>query len=123
MFRNQASMPSCQYCGTQLSQGDMFCPNCGKPIATQPSPSYGQYGGTPTPQGPIGGGSLLQLNEFSMNKKILSIREHYDFQDRNGANVGEGDGNLIQLPAKFVVYDTNHSELMSVTGKIIQIRP
>ncbi len=58
-----------------------------------------------------------------MNKKLLSVREHYDFQDRSGGTVGEGDGNLIQLPAKFVVYDATHSELMSVTGKIIAIRP
>ena len=57
-----------------------------------------------------------------MNKKILSVREHYDFQDRSGETVGEGDGNLIQLPAKFVVYDANHSEVMNIQGKLISLR-
>jgi uncharacterized protein YxjI len=70
----------------------------------------------------MGGGPLLQLNEFIMNKKILSLREHYDFQDRSGAQVGEGDGNFIQFPAKFSVLDNTGSMLMSVQGKIISLR-
>ncbi len=57
-----------------------------------------------------------------MNKKILSVREHYDFQDRSGMFVGQGEGNLIQLPAKFVVYDANQAALMSVQGKLLTIR-
>ncbi len=76
----------------------------------------------PWSPGSMGGDSLLQLNEFTMNKKILSVREHYDFQDRSGTTVGEGDGNLVQLPAKFVVYDANRSELMNIQGKLISLR-
>jgi len=98
----------------------MFCPNCGKPTTPTTSSTYNQYG-TPS-AGSAGGGSLLQLNEFTMNKKILSVREHYDFQDRSGAFVGQGEGNLIQLPAKFVVFDANQSELMNIQGKLISIR-
>lgn len=105
-----------------MGPNDLFCPNCGKPVANPSGSGYSRYSGNPTAQGPIGTGSLLQLNEFIMNKKILSVREHYDFQDRSGTTVGEGDGNLIQLPAKFVVYDTNHSELMNVQGKLISLR-
>src|SRR6266704_3221772 len=88
MFRNKANLPSCQYCGTQLGQGDMFCPNCGKPTSTTSSSGYSQYTGMSS-QSPAGGGSLLQLNEFTMSKKILSVREHYDFQDRSGMLVGQ----------------------------------
>jgi uncharacterized protein YxjI len=99
----------------------MFCPNCGKPVGQATSSAYGQYGGAPS-QGPVSGGSLLQLNEFTMNKKILSVREHYDFQDRSGMFVGQGEGNLIQLPAKFVVYDSSQSELMNIQGKLLSIR-
>jgi len=73
-------------------------------------------------QAPAGGGSLLQLNEFTMNKKILSVREHYDFQDRSGTLVGQGEGNLIQLPAKFAIYDANRSELMNIQGKLVSLR-
>ncbi len=121
MFRNEANLPSCHYCGTQLGQGDMFCPNCGKPTSNTGSSGYNQYTGVPS-QGPAGGGSLLQLSEFTMNKKILSVREHYDFQDRSGILVGQGEGNLIQLPAKFEVYDANRSELMNIQGKLVSLR-
>ena len=99
----------------------MFCPNCGKPANTTGSSGNSRYGGMPS-QGPVGGGSLLQLNEFTLNKKILSVREHYDLQDRSGMLVGQGEGNLIQLPAKFVVYEANRSELMNIQGKLVSLR-
>ena len=57
-----------------------------------------------------------------MVKKIVSLREHYDFQDRSGIKIGEGDGNFVQVPAKFAVYDQNMAEVMHLQGKIISIR-
>jgi uncharacterized protein YxjI len=57
-----------------------------------------------------------------MVKKIVSLREHYDFQDRSGIKIGEGDGNFVQVPAKFVVYDQNMAEVMYLQGKIISLR-
>jgi uncharacterized protein YxjI len=36
--------------------------------------------------------------------------------------LGEADGNLIQLPAKFVVIDTSGSELMHLKEKVISLR-
>ena len=57
-----------------------------------------------------------------MNKKILSLREHYDLQDREGTKVGEADGNFVQLPAKFSVFDQNQSEVMHLEGKILTLR-
>jgi len=50
------------------------------------------------------------------------MREHYDFEDRNGIKLGEVDGNFFQLPAKFVVKDTNGLELMHINGKNISLR-
>ena len=47
--------------------------------------------------------SLLEINDFIMQKKILSAREHYDFLDLKGNKLGEADGNFIQVPPKFVV--------------------
>jgi uncharacterized protein YxjI len=66
--------------------------------------------------------SLLEINDFVLKKKILSVREHYDIEDRAGMKLGEADGNLIQLPAKFVVIDTSGSELMHLKGKVISLR-
>ncbi len=56
-----------------------------------------------------------------MKKKILSLREHYDFEDRSGGKLGEGDGNFFQLPARFNVLDAQ-GEVMHIEGKILTIR-
>ena len=39
--------------------------------------------------------SLLEVNDFRMQKKILSAREHYDFLDLKGNRLGEADGNTF----------------------------
>jgi uncharacterized protein YxjI len=66
--------------------------------------------------------SLLGINDLVLKKKILSVREHYDLEDRTGTKLGEADGNLFQLPAKFVVIDASGSELMHLEGKVISLR-
>jgi uncharacterized protein YxjI len=65
---------------------------------------------------------MLEVNDFVLKKKILSLREHYDLEDRNGMELGEADGNLFQFPAKFAVKDVNGYEVMHLEGKIISIR-
>jgi uncharacterized protein YxjI len=65
---------------------------------------------------------LFEINDLVMKKKILSAREHYDFEDVTGAKLGEADGNLIQFPPKFVVIDNHGSELMRLEGKILSLR-
>jgi len=67
-------------------------------------------------------GSLFTLNDFVLKKKILSLREHYDIEDKNGVKYGEAEGNLFQFPAKFVIFDNNHSELMRIEGKMFSLR-
>jgi uncharacterized protein YxjI len=66
--------------------------------------------------------SLSEINDFVLKKKILSLREHYDLEDKNGTKLGEADGSLFQLPAKFMVIDTNGSELMHLEGKVLSFR-
>jgi uncharacterized protein YxjI len=61
--------------------------------------------------------SLFEVNDFILKKKILSMREHYDLENVAGTKLGEADGKLFQLPAKFAVIDTNGSELMRIEGK------
>jgi uncharacterized protein YxjI len=69
-----------------------------------------------------GANSLFGVNDLVLKKKILSVREHYDLENRTGTKLGEADGNLIQFPAKFVVIDTNGSELIQVKGKVLSLR-
>jgi uncharacterized protein YxjI len=66
--------------------------------------------------------SLLEINDFVLKKKILSLREHYDLEDKIGTKLGEADGNLFQFPAKFIVIDINGSEVMHLEGKVITLR-
>jgi len=66
--------------------------------------------------------SLFEINDFVLKKKLLSLREHYDLEDRTGTKLGEADGNLFQLPAKFVVVDTGGSEFMHFGGKVLSLR-
>ncbi len=41
---------------------------------------------------------LLEINDLVMKKKILSIREHYDFEDLSGSQLGSTDANFLQVP-------------------------
>jgi uncharacterized protein YxjI len=61
--------------------------------------------------------NLLEAKEFYLIKKILSVRRHYDFLDLQGNRLGEADGNLVQIPAKFSVFDRNGTEVLQITGK------
>ncbi len=63
--------------------------------------------------------SLLDANEFIIQKKILSAHEHYDFLDLQGNKLAEADGNLIQIPPKFEVKDTHNIELLHMQGKTL----
>jgi uncharacterized protein YxjI len=65
---------------------------------------------------------LFEINDIVMKKKILSVREHYDFEDVNGAKLGEVDGTLLQFPPKFVIIDNHGSELMHLEGKMLSFR-
>lgn len=65
---------------------------------------------------------LFEINDVVMKKKILSVREHYDFEDVNGAQLGFAEGNFLQFPPKFVVVDNHGAELMHLQGKMVSLR-
>jgi uncharacterized protein YxjI len=65
--------------------------------------------------------SLLDTNDFIIQKKILSAHEHYDFLDLQGNRLGEADGNLIQVPPKFAITDTHRVPLMHLQGKTLSL--
>ena len=55
---------------------------------------------------------LLEANELILVKKILSVRTHYDFVDVQGKKLGEADGNLVQNPPEFTIFDSKDVEIM-----------
>ena len=65
---------------------------------------------------------LFQTKDIVMKKKILSVREHYDFEDINGNHLGAAEANIIQVPPKFVVTDNHGQELMKLEGKMVSFR-
>jgi len=66
---------------------------------------------------------LLAINEIVLKrKKMISMKEHYDLEDRNGIKLGEAEGNLFQFPAKFIIKNIDGSELMHIEGKIFSLR-
>src|SRR2546425_4235523 len=98
-------LPACQYCGTALSEDARFCVSCGKPTGfSNPSTTAGAPAASPRSRSP---GSLLSTKDFVMTKKILSIREHYDFTNRDGTKLGEGDRDCLPFHQKLVVLDPN----------------
>jgi uncharacterized protein YxjI len=111
-------VPYCQSCGKEINAEAAFCPYCGA--------QTGLTMQTAAPTGNVSSAgvtsSLIDQNDIVMKKKILSIREHYDFEDTQGNKQGEGDGNFIQFPAKFQVIDNSGALLMSVEAKLISIR-
>jgi uncharacterized protein YxjI len=65
---------------------------------------------------------LFEVNDLVLKKKILSLREHYDFEDLRGTKLGAAEGNILQFPPKFVLFDNHGSELMHLEGKMVSIR-
>jgi len=113
-------------CGKELPQDAAFCSFCGRQtnltsqqVATTENTSFVSTGTTGT-------SALLNTNDLVLTKKILSLREHYDIQDRNGMKIGEGDGNFVQVPAKFVVKEITDTstmkEVMHIDGKVLSLR-
>ena len=64
---------------------------------------------------------LHEVKEIVLKKKMISMKEHYDLEDRNGMKLGVAEGNLFQFPAKFTIKDINGSELMHIEGKIFSL--
>ena len=65
---------------------------------------------------------LLAINEIVLKKKkMISMKEYYDLEDRNGMKLGEAEGNLFQFPTRFVIKNINGSELMHIEGKIFSL--
>jgi uncharacterized protein YxjI len=121
-------MPFCPNCGKEIPGSAVFCTYCGKRTgfattndnagaSSRSAGSYGAFSRT---------ADLLDAREIVMKKRIVSITEHYDFEDRNGKKLGEGDGNFFQFPARFMIYSVtgggSNQLVMRLEGKLITLR-
>jgi len=112
-----------------LPEGSAFCSYCGAAVKTQNANSGVTTGSQNIAAASLNGSeALVDARDILMKKKILSLREHYDFEDPSGRKLGEGDGNFFQVPAKFVVKSAPDSlgnsgkEIMHIDGKILSLR-
>ena len=71
-------MQFCTKCGKELPDGAAFCSFCGTPTT-----GVSQVVAT---QNTSGSDGLLSELDIVMKKKIMSLREHYDFEDRSARN-------------------------------------
>jgi zinc-ribbon domain len=120
-------LPYCTSCGKEIPTEAQYCPFCGKP-ENVPAQSVIVHANPPDTSGVSNAGfSLLDAKDIVMKKKIMSMREHYDFEDPTGRKLGEGGGNFFQAPAKFVVLSIPDSlgnpgqEVMHIDGKLISL--
>ncbi len=68
------------------------------------------------------GPTILNTNEIVMKKRILSLTEYYDIEDRAGNRLAEGEGNFIQIPPKFQVKDPRTGMLVfQIEGKLFTL--
>lgn len=68
------------------------------------------------------GPTVFDTNEIVMKKRIFSLREHYDIEDRAGNRLAEGEGNFIQIPAIFQVKDPRTGmPVMQIEGKVFTL--
>ena len=100
-------MPYCVKCGAQLDVNALFCPNCDTPINIGASLSTDAMSG---------------INNLILKKKNLSVSEHYDFEDRAGAKLGQADCDFFLHPAKIIVTDTSGSVVMYFEEKTPSLR-
>ena len=114
-------MRFCMSCGASLSDDARFCGSCGKPVmtasTTKPTATVGS-----SPSSSIGSTLLLASKDLTLNKKIMSVREHYDIQSTDGRPLGTAEGNFFQFPAKFVVQDSGGAQVMHIEGKMVSLR-
>jgi len=95
-------VPYCGNCGNKVDETMAFCPKCGASLKME---TTGIVGPTATSTATIQTAtspavdSLLEANEFVMKKKILSLHEHYDFEDSTGTKMGEADASFRFPPS------------------------
>ncbi|MGA2665493.1 MAG: LURP-one-related family protein [Nitrososphaerales archaeon] len=115
-------MAFCQHCGAQLADGAAFCTSCGSSVGAAAPVVAASSGGPTAREAPQGPATLTSSRDVLMTKKILSLHEHYDLQDPQGNPLGEAEGNLVQLPARFVVKDRSGAEVVHLAGKLVSLR-
>ena len=119
----------CQNCGAEISPTDKYCPSCGTlqqaPTQPQQQPYVApQTQPQPQPQTNIGAPQqtgMFNQNKYTIEQKLVAIRDTYGVKDLNGNLLGYVKQKIVSVGPKFWFEDTNGVQLGEIDGKIVSI--
>src|SRR6266568_2639013 len=105
----------CPACGQAIGTGSPFCPACGAQLSS--AQSYGSPG-TLSRMVPLFSG-----NGYTIEQKILALRDTFGIKDRGGNQLAYVKKQLVSFGPKFWYESTNGEKLGEIHGKVLAIRP
>ena len=105
----------CPACGQAIGSGSPFCPACGAQLSS--AQSYGSPG-TLSRMVPLFSG-----NGYTIEQKILALRDTFGIKDRSGNQLAYVKKQLVSFGPKFWYESTNGEKLGEIHGKVLAIRP
>jgi uncharacterized protein YxjI len=119
----------CQNCGAEISPTDKYCPSCGtlQQVPTQPQQQpyvASQTQPQPQPQtdiGPPQQTGMFNQNRYTIEQKLVALRDTYGVKDLNGNLLGYVKQKIVSMGPKFWFEDTNGAQLGEIDGKIVSI--
>ncbi len=67
--------------------------------------------------------TIFNTNEIVMKKRVLSLRDRYDIEDRAGNKLAEAEGKLVEIPAKFLTKDPRTgTTILRIEGMELSLR-
>ena len=105
----------CPACGQAIGTGSPFCPACGAQLSS--AQSYGSPG-TVSRMVPLFSG-----NGYTIEQKILALRDTFGIKDRGGNQLAYVKKQLVSFGPKFWYESTNGEKLGEIHGKVLAIRP
>src|SRR2546429_6297036 len=105
----------CPSCGQAIGSGSPFCPACGAQLSSMQS-----YGAPGTRSRLV---PLLSGNEYTIEQKILALRDTFGIKDRGGNLLAYVKKQMVSFGPTFWYESTNGEKLGEIHGKVLAIRP
>src|SRR5207244_9342283 len=101
----------CPACGQAIGTGSSFCPACGAQLSSMQA--YGSPG-TLSRMVPLFSG-----NGYTIEQKILALRDTFGIKDRGGNQLAYVKKQLVSFGPKFWYESTNGEKLGEIHGKVL----
>ena len=119
----------CQNCGAEVSPMNKYCPVCGAAQQAPAQPQQQPYAAPPPPlpqsqpniQPPAQSGGMFGQDKYTIEQKLVAIRDTYGVKDLNGNLLGYVKQKIVSMGPKFWFEDTAGVQLGEIDGKIVTI--